>query len=103
MSFLESLFGKKEKTDYKALMANGAIVIDVRSAAEYRSGHVPGSLNIPLEQIGSSVSQLKQKNKPLILVCRSGARSGMATGILKNAGLEAFNGGPWDDLAEKIA
>jgi phage shock protein E len=103
MSFLDSLFGKKEKTDYKELMQQGAIVIDVRSAAEFRSGHVPGSVNIALEQIGASVNNLKQKNKPLILVCRSGARSGMATGILKNAGLEAYNGGPWDNLAHKIA
>jgi len=100
---MESLFGKKEKIDFKALMQQGALVIDVRSPAEYRSGHVPGSINIALEQIGATINSLKQRKSPLIMVCRSGTRSNIATGLLKNAGLEVYNGGAWDSLKHKIA
>ena len=102
MSLMETLFGKKEKIDFKELIKTGAIVVDVRSPVEYSNGHIPGSLNIALEQIGSTISSLKQKNKPLILVCRSGTRSNMASSMLKNAGLEVYNGGAWDDLMHKI-
>jgi phage shock protein E len=103
MSIIETLFGKKEKTDFKELVQKGAIVIDVRSPAEYRSGHVPGSINIALEQVGSTINSLKQRKSPLIMVCRSGTRSNMATIMLKNAGLEVYNGGAWEDLMHKIA
>jgi rhodanese-related sulfurtransferase len=102
MSIFDTLFGTKEKTDFKELMKRDALVIDVRSADEYRSGHLPGSVNIALEQVGTLISSLKQKNKPLIMVCRSGARSNIATGMLKKAGLEVYNGGAWDGLAKKI-
>ena len=72
MSLMEILFGKKEKIDFKEIVKNGAIILVVRSPVEYSSGHIPGSLNIALKQNGSTISSLKQKNKPLIMVCRSG-------------------------------
>jgi phage shock protein E len=103
MSLFGNLFGTKEKTDFKELMQKGAVVIDVRSPAEFRTGHVPGSINIALEQVGSIINSLKQKNKPLIMVCRSGTRSNIATGMLRNAGLEVYNGGAWDSLKQKIS
>lgn len=102
MSLLSNLFGSKEKINFKGLTQRGAMIIDVRSPAEYHSGHVPGSINIALEQIGSTISSLKLKNKPLIMVCRSGARSNTATSLLKKAGLEVYNGGAWNDLMHKI-
>jgi rhodanese-related sulfurtransferase len=45
---------------------------------------------------------LKKKNKKIITVCQSGARSGMATTILAKAGMEAFNGGNWSSLQNKL-
>jgi phage shock protein E len=103
MSIFDNIFGTKEKTDFKELVKEGALIIDVRSPAEYRTGHVQGSINIALEQIGNTISSFKQQQKPLIMVCRSGTRSNIATSILKKAGLEVYNGGAWDDLAKKIA
>jgi rhodanese-related sulfurtransferase len=41
-------------------------------------------------------------NKPIITVCRSGSRSGMAKRIIQSAGIEVYNGGPWNVLIEKI-
>ena len=97
---LEKLFGKK--TDFRKLMEAGAIIIDVRTKGEYAEGHIKGSRNIPLDQIGTVIKDLKNKKKPVITCCRSGMRSGMAASTLKNAGIEAYNGGPWNSLLTKI-
>ncbi len=103
MGLFSNLFAAKAKADFKELVKQGAVIIDVRTATEYRSGHVPGSLNVELEKVNASVTELKKKNKPVIAVCRSGSRSGVAVNILKAAGVEAYNGGAWDDLQKQIA
>jgi rhodanese-related sulfurtransferase len=96
----KSLFGKP--VDYKKLMAEGAVIVDVRTSSEYKSGHIPGALNIPLDSIKIKSGDLKSKNKVVITCCRSGARSGMAKSILTSAGVETVNGGPWNSLIQKI-
>ena len=88
--------------DYKSLVENGAMIIDVRTPSEYQSGHIKGSVNIPLDQIKKQIPELKNKNKTIITCCRSGARSGMAADLLSSAGLTAHNGGPWNRLQEQI-
>lgn len=102
LGFLKKLFGGTT-LNYKELVSNGAIIVDVRSAGEYRSGHIPGSRNYPLEGIRDRIKDLKKTNKPVITVCRSGTRSGMAKNILSSAGIEVYNGGPWNSLLGKIA
>ena len=99
-SFLKKLFGPG--TDFKALKENGAIIIDVRTPQEFDQGHIQGSKNIPLDKIQREVKAIKNMNKPIITVCKSGARSGMAKSILKSAGVEVYNGGPWNVLVSKI-
>jgi rhodanese-related sulfurtransferase len=99
-SFLKKMFG--EPTDFKKLVSEGAIIVDVRSVAEYKSGHIPGSLNIPLDSIRGKMEELKKKNKAVITVCRSGARSSAAKSQLSSNGINAFNGGPWNSLLNKI-
>ncbi len=84
------------------MMEAGAIIVDVRTPAEYKSGHIKGSLNIPLDGIGGHTQSLLKKGVPVITCCRSGARSGMAADILRNAGIQVVNGGPWDSLQAKI-
>jgi rhodanese-related sulfurtransferase len=98
--FLKKLFGPG--TDFKALKENGAIIIDVRTPQEFDHGHIQGSKNIPLDKIQREVKTIKGYNKPIITVCKSGARSGMAKSILKSAGVEVYNGGPWNVLIGKI-
>ena len=83
-------------------MASGAIIIDVRSAGEFSTGHIKGSKNIPLETILSKIEDLKKINKPVIACCASGMRSGLATRTLKSNGIEAINGGSWVSLESKI-
>ncbi len=99
---IRNLLGKP-KQNIKTIYQNGAMVIDVRSTDEFRAGHFDGAVNIPLDTISGKVENLRQKQKPVILVCRSGARSGVATNILKNAGLDAYNGGGWTSFKTTVA
>ena len=79
--------------DLKNIIAHGAIVIDVRTPEEYKDGHIEGSLNIPLDEIGKAMSWLI-KDVPVVLVCASGSRSAVAEKILKANGFEkVYNGG----------
>ena len=98
--FLKKLFGPG--TDFKNLVENGAVIIDVRTPQEYDRGNIKGSKNIPLDRIQKETATIKKMGKPIITVCKSGARSGMAKSILKSAGIEVYNGGPWNVLVSKI-
>lgn len=69
----------------KAQSTPGAVLLDVRTEAEYAQGHVPGSVNLPLDQLGA-ISY--SKDTPLFVYCRSGARSGRGVEYLKRAGYE---------------
>ncbi|MBS1736653.1 MAG: rhodanese-like domain-containing protein [Bacteroidetes bacterium] len=102
MSFLRKLFGASPKTDYAALVREGGIIVDVRTPGEYKSGHIKGSINIPLDSIGNHLSKLN-KDKCIICCCASGMRSGAAKRILKSKGYqEVYNGGSWAGLQNKI-
>ena len=79
------------------LAGSGAVFIDVRSPAEFAAGNRPGSLNIPLDDIANAAKKL-DKTKPIVLSCASGARSGIALGILKGLGFkDVVNAGPWQN------
>ena len=66
-----------------------AVVVDVCEADEFSAGHVVGAKNIPLGQLEEKLAgAVKNKALPLILVCKSGARSGRAVGIAKKLGFE---------------
>lgn len=61
-------------------------LVDVRSPEEYRGGHVPGALNLPLDNLHAAAGLLPDKNAQLYLYCLSGARSAMATHRLRRMG-----------------
>jgi phage shock protein E len=103
IQFLRKLFGLGPATDYAQLVKDGAIIVDVRSKGEFDSGHIVGSINIPVEAIASNLSKLKDKNKTIITCCASGMRSGVAKGILKSNGYATvINGGGWSSLDRKL-
>lgn len=67
----------------------GAVVVDVRSMAEFKQGHILNAINVPLNGLKSQLQTLeKHKSKPIVACCRSGSRSHMACGILRKAGFE---------------
>jgi phage shock protein E len=81
-------------------IAGGAAVIDVRTDAEFRQGHLPGAVNIPYDQIVERRAELPPDlNRPVVLYCRSGRRSGIAKQSLEELGFtNAINGGGYDAL-----
>jgi len=73
----------------------GTAIIDVRTTSEFAAGHIPQSINIPLHVLLDSVEKLEGFEN-IILVCRSGNRSGQAKVLLQERGFEnVFNGGSW--------
>ena len=89
--------------DYAELVKQGAIILDVRSASEYASGHIKGAINIPVDQLANKLQQLKDKDKPIITCCASGMRSASAKNILVGKGYtQVHNGGGWSSLQNKI-
>jgi phage shock protein E len=86
-------------------LAQGAKVVDVRSADEFREGHFPGSINVPVDQISARLDELGDPEKTIVLYCHSGMRSGSAIHIVRSGGFKkAINGGALHrmmQLAEK--
>lgn len=100
---LKKLFGMGPTIDLKHLVKEGAVIVDVRSVGEYNSGHIKGSINIPLDQISKNLGKLSDKNKTIITCCASGMRSASAKSILKSSGYaNVHNGGGWSSLQSKI-
>ena len=99
-NFIKNLFNSN-KVDYKELLTTGAQIIDVRTPAEFNNGHITNSKNIPLQQLQSEMKKLDLK-KPIITCCASGMRSSSAKSILKQNGFEAYNGGGWTSLQNKL-
>jgi len=101
LSFLKKLFGGGNADLQRYIQAH-AVILDVRSASEYREGHVKGSLHIPLDQVGRELNRLRKTGKPVITCCASGRRSGMAAEILRKAGIDAINGGAWTSVRNAL-
>lgn len=71
----------------------GAIVVDVRSEAEFRAGAYRGAINVPLQVLSGRLDRIPQ-DRPVVVYCASGSRSAMAARILKKAGYaDVSNGG----------
>jgi phage shock protein E len=95
---LKNLFRGQPEKDWATLVKEGAVIVDVRSRAEYAAGHIRNSINIPLQDLTKHLSKLK-KDKPLITCCASGRRSRMAKNILlANGYAKVENGGGWMHL-----
>lgn len=102
LSAIKKWFGSSASPDFTKLLAEGAIVLDVRSKGEFDSGHLKGAKHFPLDTLKQQVNQVKKFNKPVITVCRSGARSAAAKNLLNSAGVEAYNGGAWQTFNNKF-
>jgi rhodanese-related sulfurtransferase len=75
-------------TELDALLASRAVrVLDVREDHEFRSGHLPGAIHVPVKRLPDRLAKLK-KDKPYAVICASGSRSRGATGFLLDNGFE---------------
>ena len=78
--------GRVDGATAKALAAAGARVVDVRTAQEFASGHVPGALNIPYDELPRRAAEIGPPSTKVVLYCRSGRRSSVAFDALQKAG-----------------
>ncbi|MGD8859671.1 MAG: rhodanese-like domain-containing protein [Myxococcales bacterium] len=72
----------------RAMVEGGALLLDVRTPAEYASGHIDGAVNIPVGELRQRLDELPDSSQPIVLYCASGQRSGRATRMLREAGHE---------------
>lgn len=99
---LISILGFGPKVDFKKLLKQGAVIVDVRTKQEFNQGRIKKSINIPLDSIQNELKKIN-KNKPVITCCASGIRSWFAKNKLKANGFtEVYNGGGWMRLNTKI-
>jgi phage shock protein E len=77
----------------------GALVVDVRTPAEFASGAYQGAINIPLDQVEKRLAEFGDHKRAIVVYCRSGNRSGQAKAILeKNGFVDVTNGGGLKDM-----
>ena len=92
-----SACNKKEvRTLDDILKEDNYIIVDVRTKEEYNDGHVEGSINIPYDQIDKDTKL--DKNKTILVYCKSGVRSNKAYTTLKNLGYDVFDLGAFDKI-----
>ena len=95
---IKNILGIKPNTNYKDLISKGAVILDVRSIAEYQSGHIKGSINIPVDNLLMNLKKISKK-KTIITCCASGMRSERAKTLLKQNGyINVYNAGAWSNL-----
>lgn len=68
---------------------SNALFLDIRDNVDYKAGHIPDSVHVPLKELKDQASELeKYRDRPVIAYCRSGNRSNNAGSILKKLGFE---------------
>lgn len=100
---LKSLLNRKDpKETIQQALTNGALVIDVRTPAEFKSRAYPRAKNIPLGDLDQRINELGNKDQTIVLYCASGARSGSAKRRLIKAGYtNALNAGGLHSMPAK--
>jgi len=97
MGILSKIFGLKPKVDIGQMLADGAIIVDVRTKQDVQAGHNKNAINIPLDQLEKGISKIS-KDQAIITCCASGIRSSAAKGKLIALGYNVENGGGWMNL-----
>lgn len=97
--------GQISAKDARKHLKSGALLIDVRTPAEFKSGHLPEAINLPLQQIETTMARhVKDKNQAVLLHCQSGMRSGMARKKLTAIGYtNVFNLGSYSRAARVVS
>lgn len=90
-----------DKKEVISFIKDGALIVDVRSSEEYASGHYSNAKNISVDQVESRLKEFGDKERKIVVYCRSGGRSSKAKGILEANGFKnVVNGGGLSDMPE---
>ncbi|MEW5851836.1 MAG: rhodanese-like domain-containing protein [Myxococcota bacterium] len=76
------------KVDARELVQKGALLLDVRTREEYAQRHIPGAVNVPVQELAQRVAEVGSKTRTVVVYCRSGQRSGVARDLLLRAGFQ---------------
>ncbi len=99
---LKKLFGIGPGVNYAQLIQNGAIVLDVRTPAEFNREHIEGAINIPIETLRDNMHRLANKQKTIIACCTDGSKSWYAKNLLDSTGYSVVDAGDWVKLKRKL-
>jgi rhodanese-related sulfurtransferase len=87
----------RQSHEARALLARGAaILVDVRTPDEYGERHIPGAINIPVQELSYRTGEL-DRGRVIVVYCRSGNRSATAAQILRGAGHDVLDVGSIHD------
>ena len=73
------------------MLRSGATLLDVRDNAEWNAGHAPGAVHVPVRSVADQAPKRIPQGRPVIVTCRTGARSRGATRLLREKGIDAYN------------
>lgn len=82
---------EKPRHNARELVAAGALLLDVRTPEEYADRHVEGAVNIPVHELSGRLKEVGTTMRPVVVYCRSGARSASAAQQLRRAGYEVHD------------
>ncbi len=97
MGLFNFFSGGGKTSDINNYLEKGAVVLDIRTPAEWNEGHSKDSELITMNEVQQNIDKIKSWNKPVIVVCRSGGRAGSILPLLKKEGIDAINGGAWQN------
>jgi len=101
MSWLSDIFGGGGSI--RQALREGAVIIDLRTAYEYDQGHIPQSLNIPIDRIRANIVRIRDLRRPVVLCCGTGTHCREGADILRAAGITpVYNGGSWQSLLRVV-
>ncbi len=83
---LRRRFGDVSAAEARTLVQGGALLLDVRTPAEFASGHLPGAVCVPLAELEGRLAKLGPKDRAVVIYCASGVRSAVAGRVLASAG-----------------
>ncbi|MEZ0486728.1 rhodanese-like domain-containing protein [Fibrella aquatica] len=100
INLVKAVFGRAgNSSKLDEVLAQGAVIVDVRSAGEFASGHAKGAVNIPLDQLEAKMSKIKGYRQPIVVCCASGMRSARAKAFLAGQGIaDLHDAGSWRNL-----
>lgn len=78
--------GEMTGSEARRLVEAGATLVDVRTPEEFAAGHIPGALNIPVDEVERRIAEFGPRDEPVVLYCRSGNRSAHAARMLEASG-----------------
>ena len=90
---------KKPDNNTEKFIEDGAIIIDVRTESEFKSGNIENSINVPLKDLIYRVNEFS-KEKKYITVCTVGMKAESAKKFFERKGFQVLNGGRWSSLKD---